>query len=378
MSELFAGSRYDSNLSNLVDNDSSYDKEEEKEYGREEDTVNCNVSVAVGDDTQSVLEMAVFDVERNPLFEEQADDDEGTEGTENVEENAITDEFIVLYANVRGLSQVAAQLRDRANALKHALIVLTETHLNGDAVEAKMLPPEYMVSARKDRTQHGGGVMIMSADHILVNELDMSNFYEAETAEIIGVEFGGYHMFDGYTQNSKSAPKMFEQFKRIKQSEAFSGKRSMFCCDANAHSEEFLDSEHTDLGGKCAQHFSELFDMKQCVDFPTRENNILDLIYCDTSCSTSSLPHLRTSDHLTIIARVSIDFKFPDPPAGKASVHWRTAPWDNMRGHLDTQFKERDARVVGGVDDAVSDYYRIIDGTVEKYVQKSRRVITIF
>ena len=44
-----------------------------------------------------------------------------------------------------------------------------------------MLPPGYMVSARKDRTQHGGGVMIMSADHILVNELDMSDFYEAET-----------------------------------------------------------------------------------------------------------------------------------------------------------------------------------------------------
>ena len=50
MSELFAGSRYASDLPDLVDNDSSYVKEEEKEYFREEDTVNCNVSVAVGDD----------------------------------------------------------------------------------------------------------------------------------------------------------------------------------------------------------------------------------------------------------------------------------------------------------------------------------------
>ena len=28
-----------------------------------------------------------------------------------------------------------------------------------------------------------------------------------------------------------------------------------------------------------------------------------------------------TTDHLTIIARVNIDFKFPDPPAGKSSMH---------------------------------------------------------
>ena len=65
MSELFAGSRYDCDLPDLVDNDSSYDTEEEKEYSREEDTVNCNVSVASGGDVQSALVMAVFDVKRN-------------------------------------------------------------------------------------------------------------------------------------------------------------------------------------------------------------------------------------------------------------------------------------------------------------------------
>ena len=93
----------------------------------------------------------------------------------------------------------------------------------------------------------------------------------------------------------------------------------MFLCDANAHSVEFLGSKHTDLVGECAQSFSELFHnvMKQCMHFPTREDNILDLIYCDTACNTSSLPHLGTTDHVTIIVRVNIDFEFP----GRVRAH---------------------------------------------------------
>ena len=149
-------------------------------------------------------------------------------------------------------------------------------------------------------------------------------------------------------------------------------------CDANAHSEEFLGSKHTDATGECAQEFSELFHMEQSVDFPTREDNILDLIYNDTKCNTSSMSHLGTTDHLTIVARVDLNFKFPDPPAGKPSMHyWRDrAPWDNnvMRGHLRSQFRGWDARQHGGVvtvDGAIDSYYKIIDATVDKYDRKS-------
>ena len=132
----------------------------------------------------------------------------------------INDVFTILYANVRVLSQAAAQLRYRATTLRPAFIVLTDTNLNGDAVEAEMLPSGYVVSARKDRTQHGGGVIIMSQEHLLVNALKLNDFYQAEVAEIIGVEWNGYQIFDGYTRSSKAAPKMFDSFTRIKEDEA--------------------------------------------------------------------------------------------------------------------------------------------------------------
>ena len=80
------------------------------------------------------------------------------------------------------------------------------------------------------------------------------------------------------------------------------------------------------------------------------------------------------ADHLTIIARVSIDFKFPDPPVGKRSMHWRSAPWDNMRGHLRTQLKGWDARGFTNINGAIDNFYNIVDDTVGKYIKKSHPV----
>ena len=53
--------------------------------------------------------------------------------------------------------------------------------------------------------------------HLLVNELELEDYYEAETSEIIGVEWNDYYIFDGYTNSSKAAPVMFDNFTKIKQ-----------------------------------------------------------------------------------------------------------------------------------------------------------------
>ena len=58
----------------------------------------------------------------------------------------------VLYSNVRGLRQAVGELRAMIAAERPQLLVLTETHLKGDTVEAEMLPPGYRVAARFDRS----------------------------------------------------------------------------------------------------------------------------------------------------------------------------------------------------------------------------------
>ena len=54
-------------------------------------------------------------------------------------------------------------------------------------------------------------------------------------------------------------------------------------------------------------------------------------------------------------------------------MHWRTAPWDNMRGHLRTQLKGWDARSFTNVNGAIESFYNVVDGAVEKYIKDTTK-----
>ena len=39
------------------------------------------------------------------------------------------------------------------------------------------LPPEHAVAARKDRTHHGSGVLLLCKDYLLVDAINCEDFY---------------------------------------------------------------------------------------------------------------------------------------------------------------------------------------------------------
>ena len=47
-----------------------------------------------------------------------------------------------------------------------SVVYLSETHLYNDAPNS-FCPPGYVVAARRDRSKHGGGVLILTREHIL-------------------------------------------------------------------------------------------------------------------------------------------------------------------------------------------------------------------
>ena len=270
----------------------------------------------------------------------------------------VTGKATVMYSNVRGLRQANSEFRNAVHTHRPTFVVLTETHLKDDAVEAEMLPDGYKVAARYDRSVHGGGVIIFSQDHLLVDRIKCDKWCISEKAEIVGIEFAGCAVFGCYTQSSETAAILFSALREIRTSKKFKNKKLIFCMDANSHHRDWLGSKYTDAAGKAARTFTLDYGMKQFIDFPTHsKGNILDLIISDLWLEAVPLPHLGSSDHINILCTVKVDTAMPEPPPGRRVYHWKTAPWDRIRGGIRADLRSWKASDFKTVDEALDDLY---------------------
>ena len=55
-------------------------------------------------------------------------------------------------------------------------------------LDAEMLPPGYRVFSRKDRTKHGGGVLILGLEMLLIDTLKLEKHYAPCVSEVIGLK----------------------------------------------------------------------------------------------------------------------------------------------------------------------------------------------
>jgi len=78
----------------------------------------------------------------------------------------------------------------------------------------------------------------------------------------------------------------------------------------------------------------------QLVDFPTRGNNILDVILTDDDCvvtTVKSCPPVGYSDHVAIeftMTLASVDRNVPDGSYDKCRYLWHVGDYDNMISYL--------------------------------------------
>jgi hypothetical protein len=156
----------------------------------------------------------------------------------------------------------------------------------------------------------------------------------------------------------------------IRESDRFKGKKLLFFMDANAHHTDWLGSTSTDRAGEVAKAFVEDYGMDQYVTFPTRGVNTLDLIIGDVPMNVKPLPHLGTSDHISMFASFE-SRPMPAPPPKRKVYHWKSAPWDRIRGALKIKLGSWKASVFDTLNDAMDDLYEIIQGVIDKYVKTS-------
>ena len=101
---------------------------------------------------------------------------------QNLEKTSLT----VLYSNIRGLHQARGELCKTCSEFRPSIVCLTETHLLADATDS-FCPLGYVVAARRDRSLHGGVVLILAQEAILFEEIDTSTIAVLETVELVAI-----------------------------------------------------------------------------------------------------------------------------------------------------------------------------------------------
>ena len=203
------------------------------------------------------------------------------------------------FSNVRSLPQASGDLSVQVLDHDSDVFFLTECHLKEGTPVKQLIPKGYKVAARRDRNQHGGGLLAGCQKHLLASELDLSKYNIKMEAELCGFELNGTDYILCYTSHSRFVVRLFDKMQQYVLDNP--SRPTVFLGDFNIHNQEWLNSRTiTDKGGSVAQEFCENFGFFQYVDFDTRDGNTLDLVMSPFDGSASAVANLGTSDHVSI------------------------------------------------------------------------------
>ena len=171
---------------------------------------------------------------------------------------------------------------------------MTETFLlDGDAINP-LTPEGYFCAGRRDRTKHGGGVLVFLRDSLLYSSYDTSAYHIPETAEMVAVRIEelGLVIITVYAQPSETNTDfIIIALGKLQAKIEADGLKSVICGDFNAHNKDFLgSSSKSNARGERLQEFRENHNMVNMVKKPTRGKNFLDLVLAPSAGKARLLP----------------------------------------------------------------------------------------
>ena len=202
------------------------------------------------------------------------------------------------YGNARSVRQASGDLCRQILDADADFWAVSESHLKDDPV-TMLIPKGYNVISRRDRSKHGGGILLGAKQHLLCNPVDFKKYNIVNVAEMDGFELSDDYYICCYTPNSMYTHVLIDMLTQFVLDHP--GKRITVFGDFNTHHKEWLHSiVPTDNAGIVTQDFCESFGFNQYVDFPTRDKNTLDLVMSNYTGSATPMPNLGTSDHVSI------------------------------------------------------------------------------
>ena len=122
-----------------------------------------------------------------------------------------------LLSNARGLKQAAIELKVRVECDWLDFVGIVETFQKDNESIKMQLPRGFKVAARFDRAGKGGGQVILSRNHLLVDAIDLKKYCVPRTAELVGIEYDGIKYILCYTPNSTASVVLFKQLSKEKE-----------------------------------------------------------------------------------------------------------------------------------------------------------------
>lgn len=252
-------------------------------------------------------------------------------------------EFKCMYCNIRSLpaNNKIDELKLAVQEEKYEMVAITETWLHQQIENAEINIPGYKIY-RKDRNgehkERGGGLILYVKENLKTKLIEDSDDKQTEALWITiednkqtNIQIGLFYKRPLATQQEKDS--IFKSLRRHS-----TNNNCIILGDFNYPGINWttVNSQSQD-----DQEFIKVIEdlyLTQQVQEPTRENNILDLIFTtdpDMISEIDILPPIGTSDHNTIKFNIAIDLEQKQQREEDHTRHdYRTANYDKINKEL--------------------------------------------
>ena len=284
-------------------------------------------------------------------------------------------EIKCLYMNARSLVNKSAEFQSLAADLD--LIAVTETWLKPHILDCEILPGlDFSIHRRDRKDKTGGGVMLAVKNSIqTLRRKDLEGDAEIVLCElrpearrkILAVVF--------YRPPNSNLDHLKELKKSLRHASQFNFDQIIMCGDFNLPDIDWstgIASSSESLHNYFTKFVKDNY-LWQLVNFPTRNNNILDLILTNIPDKIHNLhgyDDIISTDHKLI--GFDLDLRVPKKPDIKRSVYnFKRADWSSLNNSLQNTSWDQ-CFVPNDVDASLSNWCAVFLTVVNKHVPKSK------
>ncbi|KAF4745431.1 hypothetical protein FOZ62_021348, partial [Perkinsus olseni] len=269
------------------------------------------------------------------------------------------DKLCIIQANVCGIRQRLPLLQGRAQSADASVIVACETKIDGTVEAGSLAIKGYTLISRKDRSAHGGGILVWAKTSLNATEIDTADVAEASwilVATVMGnvcicccYRPPGSTAVDAYLPRSLGKVTIFDPIV------------TLLVGDFNRHDLDSLYTSTRSLG------------LKQLIREPTHvRGGVLDMVFTnsDGGCVMTSVDPIeaRISDHVCITTTIPLLLSTNSSKATRRGWDFRHADWKGFRAYVHRKLRRR--LLSGGCPDrAVSHLESVLHSGMEIFIK---------